>query len=313
MNAANKTPETRILVVDDDPAVQNLLGSALVQAGFCPELQDSAEQAFSFLESDAAPLAIVDIKLPGVNGLDLCRRMRDGYGMDVIVITGYDGEYNYVDALESGAADFIVKPVNISELVLRCERVVEARHIRQTRDRSIRELRRLAVTDSLTGLYTSGHLFDQLKAEVARCRRYSHEVSMCLLDVDHFKAINDTYGHQEGDRALVHLTQTIRSVMRECDSAFRYGGEEFVLLLPETDGMSALHVAERLRSAVATNGIETLDGSMLRLEVSVGVAQWEPDEEEKYFLKRADTALYAAKQRGRNQAALAPHGTSMRT
>lgn len=226
------------------------------------------------------------------------------HGVDVI--TGFSSEYGYVEAADSGASDFIVKPIHIEELLLRCQRVMDARHTRQARDRSMRELRRLAVTDTLTGLYTSGHLFKQLKAELGRSDRYSRTVSICMLDVDRFKSINDTYGHQEGDRALTFMADTIRAVMRESDDAYRYGGEEFVLVLPETDGAAAMLVAERLRAATEAGDIVTDAGESFRLRISIGVAQWQTGEDEKSLLKRADMAMYDAKGMGRNQVTLAP-------
>ncbi len=302
MNATDSQLKTRILVVDGEPAIQLLLESALTDAGFEIEVASSAQEGLDRMVSFNASVAIVDIRLPGdMDGLVLCRHLREDYGVDVVVIMGIESEYGYVDAVDSGASDFIVKPVKIEELILRCERVIESRRICQTRDRSIRELRRRAVTDTLTGLFTSGHLFHQLQTETARSARYAHNVSLCMLDVDHFKSINDHHGHLEGDRALVLLLETIRSVMRESDEAFRYGGEEFVLLLPETDCDSAMLVAERLRSAAARNTLTTDQGVTIETRISVGVAEWQKGEEIKSFLKRADQALYMAKSAGRNR------------
>ena len=293
--------------MDDELATQVLLKSTLDEAGYETATTFNAEEALACVADFDPSIAIVDIRLPGgMDGLELCHQLRQKHGVDVVVITGFSSEHGYVEAADSGASDFIVKPIHMEELLLRCQRVIDARHTRQARDRSMRELRRLAVTDTLTGLYTSGHLFKQLKAEVGRSQRYSRTVSICMLDVDSFKSINDTYGHQEGDRALVFLANTIRAVMRESDDAYRYGGEEFVLVLPETDGAAALLVAERLRAAVQASDVVTDSGAQFRLSISIGVAQCESEEDDKSLLKRADMAMYEAKGMGRNQVFLAP-------
>jgi diguanylate cyclase (GGDEF)-like protein len=165
---------------------------------------------------------------------------------------------------------------------------------------SEKKYRELSITDSLTKLYNSRHFFQQLKQEVERAKRYEHPLSLMLLDIDNFKGYNDTFGHLEGDNALTVLSEVIRKVLRHTDTAFRYGGEEFTILLPDTRSQDALEVAERLRinfeNAVFSKG----SSLKAQMTVSIGVAQYMPQEEITTFLKRADAAMYEAKNKGRN-------------
>jgi diguanylate cyclase (GGDEF)-like protein len=165
----------------------------------------------------------------------------------------------------------------------------------------MQELQILSSTDSLTGLFNSRRFFLQLKAELDRAERYARDVSLMVLDLDCFKQHNDTYGHQEGDRALCRIGEIIRSSIRESDSAYRYGGEEFTILLPETDIEAALPVARRLLAAIGSADFHTADGHGVKLTASIGVAQRHAGEDAKAFLKRADRAMYESKRKGRNK------------
>ncbi|MDD3483708.1 sensor domain-containing diguanylate cyclase [Azovibrio restrictus] len=160
--------------------------------------------------------------------------------------------------------------------------------------------RELSRTDALTGLYNSRHLQECLLQEVERARRHASPLSLLVLDADHFKRINDTHGHLEGDRVLQALARTIGNNQRRSDLAFRYGGEEFVLLLPQTTGAEALVLAERLRREFAAQEVVPEQGEVIRCTISIGVSQYQPGESPRDFIRRADAATYAAKARGRN-------------
>ena len=168
--------------------------------------------------------------------------------------------------------------------------------------------RLLSQTDSLTGLYNSRHLQEQLPMEIGRVRRYGRPLSLLVLDCDRFKAVNDRYGHLGGDRVLQNLAHSITQCLRSSDVAFRYGGEEFVVMLPETDATSALAIAERLR--LLFGGLKTVapSGETIQCTVSIGVAVCRPEDEEWSLIRRADEACYRAKQTGRNRVVLAESG-----
>lgn len=289
-----------VLVVDDESGVRSLLQAGLESAGYPAAAAEDAPQALAAVSENPVQVAVVDIILPGISGLELCRQLHDDYNTEVILITGDDLTYSYEDAVESGAADFIVKPIKLGELALRIEKALNAKRMRESRDRVVNELKRLVISDGLTGLYNSRCFFDRLETEIARAGRYGRKLSLLLIDVDHFKQYNDTHGHQEGDKALRRIAAIIRAGIRTSDSAYRYGGEEFTVLLPEADAKAARFVADRAVTDVASVRLETPDDASAGVTVSVGVAEWLSGEALQSFLQRADQAMYASKANGRN-------------
>jgi diguanylate cyclase (GGDEF)-like protein/PAS domain S-box-containing protein len=166
---------------------------------------------------------------------------------------------------------------------------------------SEQKYREMSITDSLTKLYNSRHFFRQLANEVARAKRYGIPLSLILMDIDDFKRYNDSYGHLEGDKALKGLSEVIRKNLRACDSAYRYGGEEFTVLLPETEGEDAFIAAERLRKEFENEVLSPLPGSEVHMTISIGVSRYIPDEQPSTLLKRADEGMYKAKKLGKNR------------
>jgi len=217
----------------------------------------------------------------------------------VVLMTGYDRDYSYETAIHEGATDFIVKPIRPPELQLRIERAQRARRLELERDGLVRELQRLAITDDLTGLFNARHFSERLRGEIDRGRRYGRSLSLVMMDIDRFKEINDRCGHAEGDRALAEFGRVLADCIRRTDSAFRYGGEEFTILLPETDLEAAVAVADKIRDRVA--GENLCGDAHDPLTVSAGVTTLAPDEAADAFLRRADAALYRAKRAGRNR------------
>jgi diguanylate cyclase (GGDEF)-like protein len=183
--------------------------------------------------------------------------------------------------------------------------VTERKIVEDELRESEKRYRELSITDSLTKLYNSRHFFRQLRQEIERAKRYEEPLSLILLDIDNFKGYNDTYGHLEGDRVLAVLAEVIRENLRSADSAYRYGGEEFTVILPETEGENAVPVAERLRKEFEGTVLSPLPRSEVHMTVSVGVTQYFPGEEDSVFIKRADSAMYTAKTSGKNRVYLA--------
>ncbi|MEJ2100127.1 MAG: diguanylate cyclase, partial [Desulfobacterales bacterium] len=220
---------------------------------------------------------------------------------DVIVVTGYSDDYSYEEAINIGASDFVIKPVRLEELLLRLKRVLKERQLGTERTRMMEKLQKLAITDGLTKLYNSRSFYTQLELEVDRFNRYKHPLSLLLLDIDNFKDYNDKYGHLEGDKVLVRFSQIIKSCLRANDSAYRYGGEEFTVILPETTGEEAKTVAQRIRATLENENFIPEPNKKATITISIGVTQCYPKEELSAFIRRADKAMYLSKQNGRNR------------
>ena len=216
--------DTRVLIVDDDEAVRKTMIEYIQAAGYNSEAVSCAEEALEVLQKNEYQVIITDIILPAMGGLELTKSIRKTKDSDVIVMTGYGDDYSYEEAINVGASDFVVKPVRLEELLLRVKRVLNERELTKERVRMMEKLQKLAVTDGLTKLYNSRSFYSQLETEVDRFNRYKHPLALLLLDLDHFKEYNDSYGHLEGDKVLVRFSQIIKSCLRANDSAYRYGG-----------------------------------------------------------------------------------------
>ena len=290
-----------ILIVDDDLSIRDAMNEFIEMSGYASMVASSAEEALEVLFTNQVEVVITDIMLPGMDGLALTDRIKRMGDIDVIVMTGYSTDYSYEEAVSKGASDFVFKPVRFEELLLRLKRVLNERRLNQERIQMLDKLKKLSITDGLTQLYNSRYFYAQLKGEIERCNRYNHKLSLLLLDIDKFKDYNDSYGHLEGDKILVRLGQVIKSCLRTMDTAYRYGGEEFTIILPGTDGEEALTVAERLRTAVIEEEFTKGKKSDARITISIGVTQYLQEERIASFVQRADQAMYQSKKAGRNQ------------
>ena len=290
-----------ILIVDDDLSIRDAMYEFIEMSGYVSSVASSAEEALDVLSDDTVEVVITDIMLPGMDGLALTDQIKRSRDVDVIVMTGYSTDYSYEEAISKGASDFVFKPVRFEELLLRLKRVLKERRLNQERVQMLDELKKLSITDGLTQLFNSRYFYTQLKGEIERCNRYGHKLSLLLLDIDKFKEYNDSYGHLEGDKILVRLGRIIKSCLRKMDTAYRYGGEEFTIILPGTHGEEARTVAERLRSAVAVEDFTDGRNPELRITISIGVTQFQQEEKISSFVQRADQAMYRSKQAGRNR------------
>lgn len=302
-SGAQSKMEAHILIVDDDAAIRDSMNEFVDMSGFQSRIAASAEEALEKLEHNAAvDVVITDIMLPGMNGLELTDRIKSNYDIDVIVMTGYSGDYSYEEAISKGASDFVFKPVRFEELLLRLRRVLKERRLTQERVHMLDKLKRLSITDGLTNLYNSRYFYSQLKAEISRTLRYERPLGLLLLDIDQFKDYNDSFGHLKGDKVLVRLGEIIKSCLRKMDSAYRYGGEEFTVILPETEGEEAATVAERIRASVEKEKFYPDKGKEAQvITISVGVTEYFSQEEVSILVQRADKAMYLSKQSGRNR------------
>ncbi|NCC23692.1 MAG: diguanylate cyclase [Deltaproteobacteria bacterium] len=323
-----------ILVADDEPLARESVAEYLEDQGHVVVQAADGLEALGILDRMNPDLVLLDLIMPGMDGFQVLDRLSDRLEkLPVIVISGTGLVQHAVQALKKGAWDFITKPFtelevldhavdralerarllrenkayneHLEELVqqrteeLRSEierrTEVEAK-LRESEDR----FKEMSRRDDLTGLYNSRHFHQQIKTELARSQRYGHSLSLVFLDIDNFKIFNDRYGHVQGDLVLETLGRTIQAHIRNPDSAFRYGGEEFVILLPETPCEKAVSLAERLRKSFAALEFRPMENTVVRITLSVGIAEHLPGEDEIAFVARADKAMYEAKAGGKN-------------
>jgi diguanylate cyclase (GGDEF)-like protein len=297
----NKKMDELVLIVDDDVEIKDSMHEFITRSGYNCITASSAEEAVRLLKSNHVNVAITDIILPGKDGLELTEIMKQKHDIDVIVMTGYSSEYSYEEVITKGASDLIFKPFRFEELLLRLKKVLKNRQVIKDRARVLDKLEKLAITDGLTTLYNLRHFYNQLEVEIGRCSRYGHSLSLLLLDIDNFKIYNDTYGHLEGDKVLVRLSQIIKSCLRTMDSAYRYGGEEFTVILPETKGEEAKNVANRIKRAVEVERFLPEPDKVVTITISIGLTEYFKNEQLSTFIKRADQAMYNSKAQGRNR------------
>jgi two-component system, cell cycle response regulator len=290
-----------ILIVDDDSAIKDAVEEYLTYHSYRVETAANAEEALRKLDTFSADVVLTDIMMNGMDGLELTRRIKEKYDADVMVMTGYSADYSYEEAVRTGASDFIFKPFRFEELVLRIKRVLREAELKRERARLLKEMEHLAITDALTKLYNSRQFFRQIKLEIERTERYDHRLSLMILDIDHFKNYNDTWGHLEGDKVLMAIGRIINDCLRSMDTAYRYGGEEFAILLPETKLAKACVVGHRIKDLISEKVFEPTPGTKRSVTVSLGASELRTEEDFTSFIRRTDQALYRSKEDGRNR------------
>jgi len=298
-NQYQDTPH--ILVVDDEESIRKILDNFIRRFGYTSYTASNANEALEILKENEITIVITDIMMPGISGLDLTGIIKEKYSSDVIIMTGFGGDFSYEEAISKGASDFVIKPVHFEELLIRLKRVLKERMLTEERSRMIERLQTLAITDGLTQLYNSRHFYYQLKKEIDRSIRYEHNLSLLLMDIDHFKVYNDTYGHLEGDKVLTSISRIIKSCLRTMDSAYRYGGEEFTVVLPETNGAEAITVADRIKESISKEVFKPVPDEEVSVTISIGVSEYSHGEDLSSFVQRTDKAMYQSKHNGRNR------------
>jgi diguanylate cyclase (GGDEF)-like protein len=296
----------RIVVVEDDPAILRLLdkvlGSKEMEVITCPTGAAGLE-ALATIEWD---LCILDRGLPDMDGMEICRTIKAEPRFDarqIIVLSGYGSLDSRVEALNLGADDYIIKPFHPLELLARVKAACRVVEMQKQLVSMTERLEELSIRDALTGVYNRRHFGTALENAFDHSTRYRRPLSVAIIDVDCFKNINDSLGHQAGDLVLAEVARRFTRSVRSTDYLARYGGEEFVALLPETQLDDALSFAEKLRQEVSAVPVELADGSVVPVTVSVGAASLEhtsftsPEE----MVLAADLALYRAKRNGRNR------------
>ena len=300
----------KILIADDESVSRHMVEVLLVKWGYQVVAAEDGDSAWAELEAPEAPrIALLDWMMPGRNGVDVCRdlrRQRPEPYTYILLLTAKDAKESVVEGLESGADDYLTKPFNPQELKARIrvgmrildleDKLVQAREV----------MRNKAMHDTLTGVLNRGAILEMMDREVWRSRREGVSLGILIADLDHFKSVNDNYGHLAGDTVLREVTRRMQADMRPYDAVGRYGGEEFIILLPGCNGSDTREKAERLREGIFRNPVSTAAGN-LRVTVSIGgtaTVDW-PVDTANQLLQMADLALYRAKEEGRNRTVIA--------
>ena len=316
-----------ILVVDDEPHTARFEAEIMRELGFRAFEAHDANQAYELAAAHNPDLVLLDFMLPHVSGLEILRHLKVNHPQSyVIVVTGKGSEEVAIELMRAGASDYIIKPIpglpvfqqiiernlRLREAELQAQLYVEQlKRLNTILKRKMREktddlrrtnliLKRLVVRDHLTGLYNQRALYTQLEKEVARANRYRRQLGFIMFDLDFFKRVNDSRGHQAGSAILMKIARLITECIRKVDWAARFGGDEFSVVLPETDPEGARIAAERIRRRIESYDFR-LGSSSLRLTASFGVSIFEPGTTTSSIIKKADDALYQAKARGRNR------------
>jgi two-component system cell cycle response regulator len=300
----------RILIADDEPVSRRILQGLLGKWGYEVVSVEDGDAAWEKLKSPDAPrMALLDWMMPGQNGVDVCRalrRLRPEPYTYILLLTAKDAKESIVEGLESGADDYLTKPFHPQELKARIRVGLRLLELEDNLVQAREAMRFKATHDTLTGVWNRGAILETLERETWRSRRERQSLGVLIADLDHFKLVNDTYGHLAGDAVLREVTRRMQTDVRPYDAVGRYGGEEFLVLLPGCGGSETREKADRLRQAIFREPVETQSGA-LNVTMSVGgvaTADW-PEDNANQILQMADAALYRAKEEGRNRIVMA--------
>ena len=295
----------KILVCDDDPADRKLVRAymkqiddreiVLLEAGDRDEIQ-------SALDRGSIDLVFMDLQMPEKSGMEWLAEISHSHAAPVVMLTGLGSEDIAAESIQEGAVGYLSKAgLSRERLETSIDNALSRwRQVQQSRA-SQEELERLARLDSLTGLCNRRAVLGLLDDQMKRAKRYDETLAVLMVDIDHFKKVNDGYGHLVGDQVLEAVASVLSQSVREVDAVGRYGGEEFLATLPKADASAARIVGERMRRAVEATGMTSHDGTEFHVTVSVGVSGYRSGEELLAFVGRADEALYSAKRKGRNR------------
>ena len=306
-NASEQAVEPgRILVVDDNQDNIEIIATRLRYRGYEILEASDGEQALALVREAAPDLLLLDVMLPDIDGYEISRRIKGADDLPfipIILVTARDSTQDKVAGLDAGADDYLTKPINFPELEARVRSMLRIKRLQDELEEKNRELERLSISDGLTGLYNHRHIHGLLAEEYERVERSNDCMSVAMFDLDHFKSVNDTYGHQVGDRVLVEIAEILREVARDVDRLGRYGGEEFMALLPETCIDDAAVFVERVRREVARRPFDIGADEPLKMTLSAGVATYphETIADVESLVRLADQALYTAKETGRDR------------
>ncbi|MBL0225775.1 MAG: diguanylate cyclase [Geobacteraceae bacterium] len=296
-----------VLIIDDSDAVRERIIKTLESFDLFSRYYEAEDglEGFKKLLSSPVDIILCDLEMPRIDGFKFLSMMKsrpDLQDTPVIMLTGRDDRDLRIKCLEQGASDYVTKPFDAEELVARVRVHLKIKNLQDDLKRTNELLLELSNTDHLTGLFNRRYLMESLGKEVQRSLRKGGNLSLIILDIDHFKQVNDQYGHLQGDIVLQKVALLLQKELRAYDTAARYGGEEFIAVLPDARLDEAIFVADRVRTSVQANRFSG-ELSKLSLTISLGVAMFSKQtcKSEDDFIKLADDALYRAKSNGRNR------------
>ncbi|MFM2060951.1 MAG: hypothetical protein RLZZ507_621 [Cyanobacteriota bacterium] len=306
-----KPEDCLILVVDDVKLNLQVIANILDKAGYEITLVSNGYQALERVQNARPDLILLDLMMPEINGLEVCEKIQSNpelADIPIIFISASQEQDHLLKAFEKGAVDYVTKPFHTAELLARVRMHLELKYSRQKlkklleeQNKLVKQLEKLANTDALTGVWNRRYLLMIAEQEIKRSQRYNLSFAVLLIDIDHFKKVNDTYGHNIGDEVIIFMTKIVLNHLRQVDCFGRFGGEEFVVLLPETDIDEGVIVAERIRENIHNQCI-TVEDQQVSITVSIGLASYSlGDQTIDAIIQRADQALYQAKNQGRNR------------
>jgi diguanylate cyclase (GGDEF)-like protein len=283
--------DSKILLVEDDKTTLTFIKTKLAKEGFKVVPAENGKKAIEIMAKYTPDLIISDIIMPVMDGMEFRNSLRENPKFNLIPFVFISAKNELDDkilGLEIGADYYLTKPFEESELIA----------IINSRIEKSREFNNLIYHDKLTGLLNRGGIDKRLEEEINRGRRYNNSFSIAMMDIDHFKKVNDTYGHQTGDIVLKNVSGSIATNIRDSDYAGRYGGEEFLIVMPYTDKVHAYTATERIRKSLAATEIKSTD---IKITISGGIASYPEDGDNfREIVSSADSALYSAKNNGRN-------------
>jgi diguanylate cyclase (GGDEF)-like protein len=303
--------KARVLLVEDDRLQADVTTEMLRKSGYDVSWANDGISAIKMVKASKPDIILLDLMLPGLDGYEVCRWLKleeATKGIPVIMLTIKKELSDKISGLQIGADDFLPKPYDELELNARIYASLRTKSLQdelKTKNKQLEDLlykvEYMAITDALTGLYNRRRFHDVLTKEFERSKRYTNAFSIIMLDLDHFKPVNDDYGHQAGDTVLKEIAKILLKSIREIDTVSRYGGEEFVLLLPNTNKEGAFNLAERIRNAIEKNRLACIENREVTASIGIsGVPDADIDTEDK-LIRCADFALYQAKRNGRNR------------